>query len=151
VKEEKFIGDSIDSLQFGKWKTSSQWTPAEKLAEKIESPPKLEFKNFVPLKVPEPKVPHLQKNSPSIGNQSGINLESDPNLRRQDIFNLVQQIETGDLKLQLEAITKLRKYLSIEVKPPIQDAVDSGAPSRLISLLQVATDPVLQVLFFNIF
>ncbi len=74
-------------------------------------------------------------------------LETDPKLQRQDIFNLVQQIETGDPKIQAEAISKLRKYLSIRKDPPIQDVVDCEAPRRIVSLLQTTKGPYLQVNF----
>jgi hypothetical protein len=105
-----------------------------------------------PLPVPTTSsTPQQRRNFTSNVETTNYKLETDPNLRRQEIFNLVAEIESGDPKIQKDSICKLRKYLSVESNPPIQDAIDCEAPRKLISLLQVTTDPSLQVTFHRKF
>ncbi len=161
MQEEKFIGILKDGTQFGRWELYSQWAPAEKplpsvipdvkivpVADSQKEPEQTPADVIVAAQQSETRRVFQTKD---IG--EALELETDGNARRQDIFNLLQQIETGDPELQKFSTTKLRKYLSLDKNPPIQDAIDCEAPRKLISLLQVTTEHVLQVFFalFNSF
>ena len=46
--------------------------------------------------------------------------------------------------VKLEAITALRKMLSIETNPPIQEAINAGVVPHLISVLTKGKHPTIQ-------
>ena len=48
-----------------------------------------------------------------------------------DMAELVVALTKDDIPTQVEATTSIRKLLSIEVKPPIQEAIDAGVVPRL--------------------
>jgi len=61
-----------------------------------------------------------------------------------DLQVLVEMIRRSDPGEHLEATTKIRKLLSIENNPPIQDVIDAGLVTRLIEFLRRNDSPALQ-------
>jgi len=61
-----------------------------------------------------------------------------------EIPNLVNNINSNDLQLQLEATTAFRKLLSIEKNPPIQEVINAGVVPRLVQFLTFTSSPPLQ-------
>jgi len=61
-----------------------------------------------------------------------------------ELHILVEMIRRNDPGEQLEATTKIRKLLSIETNPPIQDVIDANLVPRLIEFLKRIDSPALQ-------
>jgi len=61
-----------------------------------------------------------------------------------DLQVLVEMIKLNDLQPQLEATTSIRKLLSMEQNPPIQEVIESGILSRLVEFLRRNDAPNLQ-------
>jgi hypothetical protein len=57
---------------------------------------------------------------------------------------LVQNIQSQDADLQVEAAQKIRRLLSIERHPPIDAVIESGVVPRLVQFLQAEQFPKLQ-------
>ena len=57
---------------------------------------------------------------------------------------LMDGIASDDPERQLAAVTRIRKLLSIERSPPIDEVIDAGAVPRLTHLLEHASNPMLQ-------
>uniref|UniRef100_A0A1J3G096 Importin subunit alpha n=1 Tax=Noccaea caerulescens TaxID=107243 RepID=A0A1J3G096_NOCCA len=66
--------------------------------------------------------------------QTGLDLPSAKKLK-ENLPDMVAGIWSEDSNLQLEAITLLRKLLSIEQNPPINDVVQSGIVPRVVTFL----------------
>eukprot|EP01126_Amoeba_proteus_P047924 TRINITY_DN550_c0_g1_i3.p1 TRINITY_DN550_c0_g1~~TRINITY_DN550_c0_g1_i3.p1 ORF type:complete len:516 (+),score=83.97 TRINITY_DN550_c0_g1_i3:80-1627(+) len=61
-----------------------------------------------------------------------------------ELQNLIEMMKRQDPSEHLEATTKIRKLLSIETNPPIQDVIDAGMVPRLIEFLLRNECPQLQ-------
>ena len=57
---------------------------------------------------------------------------------------LAMDIQSTEGAVQLEATTQLRKLLSMEPNPPIQEAIDQGVVPRFVELLSHDAHPTLQ-------
>lgn len=65
--------------------------------------------------------------------------------RAKEIMDLTNTIRTsGDQNIQFEAITKIRKLLSIEHNPPIQEVINAGLVPIFIACLAEHSYPKLQ-------
>jgi len=62
----------------------------------------------------------------------------------QGLGVLVEMVLQNNPTLQLDATTKIRKLLSIENNPPIQDVINSGIVPRLVDFLGRTSAPALQ-------
>jgi len=78
-------------------------------------------------------------------NDNDINLvNGNPAERLQELDQLVMDVRSFDPARQLDATTKLRKLLSIEHNPPIQDIIDAGVVPRLVEFLGSHDNPQLE-------
>ena len=57
---------------------------------------------------------------------------------------LVDSVNSQDPAMQLTAVTQLRKLLSIERSPPIEEVIAAGVVPRLVQFLQCGDNPMLQ-------
>lgn len=62
----------------------------------------------------------------------------------KELPTLVQNVNSNDGNLQLEATREFRKLLSIEKNPPIQDVINAGVVPRFIQFLNFSSHPQLQ-------
>ena len=66
--------------------------------------------------------------------------QKEENVLSDTTINLKNQLQAFDFEKKLSAIIKIRKLLSIEKNPPIQDILDSGILSILMGLIEEETD-----------
>jgi len=62
----------------------------------------------------------------------------------QELPMIVAGVRSNDPRIQYEKVTQIRKMLSIERNPPIQQVIESGIIGRLIEFLKRAENPGLQ-------
>jgi hypothetical protein len=59
-------------------------------------------------------------------------------------LQLVEAIRSVDVERQLPAVTQIRKLLSIEQSPQIEEVIGAGVVPRLVQLMQGGDNPMLQ-------
>merc|ERR1719150_2576796 len=80
-----------------------------------------------------------------IGDAAG-GIEANPALTDKllELPMIVAGVRSNDPRIQYEKVTLIRKMLSIERNPPIQQVIESGIIGRLIEFLKRAENPGLQ-------
>jgi importin subunit alpha-1 len=91
----------------------------------------------------EQRLNTFQKRRVVAGPEPGIALGNVAE-RLQELDGLVAAVRSNDSGRQLDATTKMRKLLSIEHNPPIQDMIDAGVVPRLVEFLSFNANPQLQ-------
>jgi len=102
----------------------------EKRAEQLN---KKRFGAAGPPAMPAAMIPQQQQQT--VGSQAWQ--EANPT-------GLVEGVNSQDPQLQLPAVQTLRKLLSIERSPPIEEVISSGVVPRLVQFLQSGDNPALQ-------
>ncbi|OWZ20327.1 Importin alpha-2 subunit [Phytophthora megakarya] len=64
--------------------------------------------------------------------------------RLSELPQMVSGVQSSDAAVQLEAVTKFRKLLSIERNPPIKEVIDTGVVPIFVQFLQREDFPTLQ-------
>ncbi|ETI56771.1 hypothetical protein F441_00822 [Phytophthora nicotianae CJ01A1] len=64
--------------------------------------------------------------------------------RLSELPEMVAGVQSGDAAVQLEAVTKFRKLLSIERNPPIKEVIQTGVVPIFVQFLQREDFPTLQ-------
>jgi importin subunit alpha-6/7 len=59
-----------------------------------------------------------------------------------DLHTYIQQVSSHDLTIVLSGVRSVRKILSREASPPIDDVIQSGVVSRFVQLLQSTHDEI---------
>jgi HEAT repeat protein len=62
----------------------------------------------------------------------------------QNLVNLIKQVASDDKEAQFTATQALRKLLSVENNPPIQEVISTGVVPRLVEFLKDISRPELQ-------
>jgi hypothetical protein len=65
-------------------------------------------------------------------------------LKTDNLQQLVEMVKHDDHNAQLEATTAIRKLLSKEQNPPIQEVIESGILQRLVEFLKRSNEPTIQ-------
>lgn len=81
-------------------------------------------------------------NSPAQGQSRAY----DPQIAQklENLPQMVANVNSNDVSLQLEATTAFRKLLSIERSPPIEEVISSGVVPRFVQFLECHATPQLQ-------
>ncbi|KAI9905456.1 hypothetical protein PsorP6_013641 [Peronosclerospora sorghi] len=77
----------------------------------------------------------------TLGDSSG---ESTLAKRLAELPQLVTELQSSDSQVQLDAVTKFRKLLSIERNPPIKEVIETGVVPIFVQFLQREDFPILQ-------
>jgi importin subunit alpha-1 len=64
--------------------------------------------------------------------------------RLKELPQLIVDISSNDISRQIEATSKVRKLLSIEKSPPIQEVIDANLVPKLVEFLKYNDQPQLQ-------
>jgi len=85
-------------------------------------------------------------NNKNVVEETAQNPADDPVLMKKlnELPVIITGIRSSDPQTQYESVTKIRKMLSIERNPPIQQVIESGIIPTLISFLKRAENPGLQ-------
>jgi HEAT repeat protein len=90
-----------------------------------------------------------EKRNESFQKRRNLNAEADIQTlemggQNNDLQTLVEMIKKPDQRSQLEATTSIRKLLSMEQNPPIQEVIDSGVLGKLVEFLRRNDAPNIQ-------
>ena len=66
------------------------------------------------------------------------------NAKLAEVPEMLQMLHSGDLKVQLQSVTKFRKLLSIERHPPIREVISTGVVPTIVDFLKRDSQPQLQ-------
>ncbi|TMW57421.1 hypothetical protein Poli38472_003346 [Pythium oligandrum] len=78
------------------------------------------------------------------GGAAGENLEMSLSQRLSELPLMVQGVHATEREVQLDAVTKFRKLLSIERNPPIKEVISTGVVPIFVQFLQRDDFPELQ-------
>eukprot|EP01126_Amoeba_proteus_P015842 TRINITY_DN1718_c0_g3_i1.p1 TRINITY_DN1718_c0_g3~~TRINITY_DN1718_c0_g3_i1.p1 ORF type:complete len:519 (-),score=113.72 TRINITY_DN1718_c0_g3_i1:148-1704(-) len=88
-----------------------------------------------------------EKRIESFQKRRNIEAQTDESLETslgEDLQNLIALVRSDNVMEQIEGTTKIRKQLSIENNPPIQDVIDAGLVPVLMNFLRRTDLPPLQ-------